>query len=320
MNKRIAFSMLFCAWVAAAAQPTAPSPSTPLLIVTGAAAGTPGDVVARAIGGPLSAELGQPVVVENRPGAIGTVAIAAVARARPDGQLLGIFGLPAAVAPALLNTVPYDSARDLAPVRQLSAVTNVLVVRADAPFTMVDDLVAAARKGPLTYASGGNGTPAHLAGELFAQTLGLPLQHVPFNGAVAGVTAVAGGHVQFMFASSPSVLALVKAGRLRALATTGDHRIAGLPEVPTMAEGGLPAVTVRDWHGVVAPAGTPPAVLERLSAALGKVLAMETVQQRLAAAGLEPVAASGPAEFRGFMVQEMDRWFKVIRTARITVQ
>jgi tripartite-type tricarboxylate transporter receptor subunit TctC len=195
MNKGIALCVLCCAWLGAAAQPAAPTSSTPLVIVTGAAAGTPGDVVARAIAGPLALELGQPVVVENRPGAIGTVAIAAVARARPDGQLLGIFGLPAAVAPALLRSVPYDSVRDLAPVRQLSTVSNVLVVRADAPFASVDDLLAAARKAPLTYASGGNGTPAHLAGELLAQTLGLQLQHVPFNGAVAGVTAVVGGHV-----------------------------------------------------------------------------------------------------------------------------
>jgi tripartite-type tricarboxylate transporter receptor subunit TctC len=189
MIKRIALWIGCWACLAAGAQTAAPAPSGPLLIVTGAAAGTPGDVVARAISGPLAAELGQPVVVENRPGAIGTVAIAAVARAKPDGQLIGIFGLPAAVAPALLHSVPYDSAHDLAPVRQISAVTNVLVVRADGPFATLGALVAAARTAPLTYASGGNGTPAHLAGELFAQTLGLQLQHVPFNGAVAGVTA-----------------------------------------------------------------------------------------------------------------------------------
>jgi tripartite-type tricarboxylate transporter receptor subunit TctC len=123
-----------------------------------------------------------------------------------------------------------------------------------------------------------------------------------------------------MFATSPSVLALVKAGRLRALAATGDHRIASLPDVPTMAESGHPAVTVRDWHGVVASGGTPPAVIERLSAAIGKVLALPPVQQHMATAGLEPVGTSGPAEFRAFMAQDMERWSAVIRSARITVQ
>ena len=315
MNKRLALLVLSAACLAAFAQ-SAPPAAAPLVIVIGSPAGTPGDVVARAISDPLAAELGQPVVVENRPGAIGTVALAAVARARPDGQLVGIFGLPAAVAPSLLDNLPYDSLRDLAPVRQLSASSNMLVVRADAPYADLPALLAAARKERLTFASGGNGTPAHLAGELFAQKLQLQLQHVPYNGAVAGVTGVAGGHVEMMFATTPSVVALVKAGRLRAVASTGDRRTAALPDVPTLAEMGHAGLTVRDWHGMVAPAGTPPATLQRLSAALGRVLALDAVQQRMAGAGLEPVAASGPAEFRALLASEMARWNGVVRTPR----
>jgi tripartite-type tricarboxylate transporter receptor subunit TctC len=307
---------LACAVALAQPSPASTAPST-LVIVTGAPAGTPGDVVARAIGGPLAIELGQPVVVENRPGAIGTVAMAAVARSRPDGNMLGVFGLQAAVAPGLLKSLPYNSQKDLAPVRLLSSVSNVLVVRGDGPLASLDDLLKAARAGTVTYASGGNGTPAHLAGELFRQHLNLGLQHVPFNGAVAGVTAVLGGHVQMMFATSPSVIALIRSGKLRALATTAPQRIAALPEVPTMVEIGYPAVTVRDWHGLVAATGTPTAVLDRLAGAVGKVIATDAVQQRLAGAGLDIVPVSGPADFGAFMADEMSRWSSVIRKSGI---
>lgn len=322
MKKLLTLVLGSLACAAALAQPAVASGSAaPLVIYTGSRAGTPGDVVARAISVPLGLELGQPVVVENRPGAIGTVAMAAVSRALPDGNTLGVFGLQAAVAPSLLKTVAYDSQEDLAPVRQLSLVGNVLVVPADGPLKSLADLQQAARAGTVTYGSGGNGTPAHLAGELFRQNLGLTgLQHVPFTGAVAGVTAVMGGHVQMMFATSPSVVELIKGGKLRALATTAAERIPALPEVPTMTELGHPAVTVRDWHGLVAPAGTPPATVQRLSAAVGKVLAMEAVQQRLAGAGLDTVAASGPVEFRGFMKDEMTRWSAVVRKGAITAQ
>ena len=316
MHRRFALALLSAfAWPAHAQSDAA----APLVIVTGAPAGTPGDVLARALSGALSAELGAPVVVENRPGAIGTLALSAVARAKPDGRFMGILGLPAAVAPGMLASMPYDTLGDLATVRQLSAAANVLVVSASGPFASVAQVVAAARMAPLTYASGGNGTPAHLAGELFAQQAKLPLRHVPFNGAVAGVTAVAGGHVDMMFATSPSVVGLVKGGKLRALATTGAQRMAAWMEVPTMAELGYADVVVQDWHGVVVPASTPAAVVDRLSAALGRALGNDAVRKRLAALGLDPVS-SDPTAFRSFLRAEMTRWETVVRTARITVQ
>ena len=320
MKKLLALLLGCLACALAPAQAPASGAAAPLMILVGGPAGTPGDVVARAVSAPLATELGQPVVVENRPGAIGTVALAAVARARPDGQVLGVLGLQAAVAPSLLKSLPYDTRRDLAPVRQLSSVSNVLVVRADSPFGSLDDLLRAGRAGTLTYASGGNGTPAHLAGELFRQQLGLKLQHVPFNGAVAGVTAVLGGHVQMMFATSPSVIPLINAGRLRALATSAAQRIPALPDVATMAELGQPAVTVRDWHGLVAPAGTPADTLQRIAAALDKVVQADAVQQRLASAGLDAMQVSGPAAFAAQIAGEMGRWPAVIDQAAITVQ
>jgi tripartite-type tricarboxylate transporter receptor subunit TctC len=320
VTKLLALLLGCLACAIAPAQVPASGAAAPLVILVGGPAGTPGDVVARAVSGPLAIELGQPVVVENRPGAIGTVALAAVARARPDGLTLGVLGLQAAVAPSLLKSLPYDTHRDLAPVRQLSSVSNVLVVRADSALASLDDLLQAGRAGSLTYASGGNGTPAHLAGELFRQQLGLKLQHVPFNGAVAGVTAVLGGHVQIMFATSPSVIALINSGKLRALATSAAQRIPALPDVPTMAELGQPAVTVRDWHGLVAPASTPADTLQRIAAALDKVVQAEALQQRLAAAGLDAMQVSGPAAFASLIAREMNRWPTVIERAGITLQ
>jgi tripartite-type tricarboxylate transporter receptor subunit TctC len=316
----ILLAVLACATGTVQAQAPVAAPAAPLVILVGGPPGTPGDIVARAISGPLAIELGQPVVVENRPGAAGTVAMAALARGRGDGQTLGVLGLQSAVAPSLLKTMPYDTARELVPVRQRSSVSNVLVVRPDGPFGSLADVLVAGRGDSLTYASGGNGTPAHLAAELFRQETGLKLQHVPFNGAVAGVTALLGGHVQLMFATTPSVLPLIRSGKLRALATSAAQRLPGLPELPTLAESGLPAVTVRDWHGLVAPAGTAPQRIEQLSSAVAKALATEAVQQRLAAAGLEPAMASGPAEFRTLVASEMARWAVIVGRASISMQ
>jgi tripartite-type tricarboxylate transporter receptor subunit TctC len=294
--------------------------SVPLVILVGGPAGTPGDLVARAIAGPLAAELGQPVVVENRPGAAGTIALGAVARARADGQVLGVMGLQSAVAPSLVKSMPYDTAKGLVPVRQLSSVSNVLIVRADSPWTTLEQMLTAARADRLSYASGGNATPAHLAAELFRQEAGVQLQHVPFGGAVAGVSAVLGGHVQMMFATTPSVLPLIKSGKVRALATAAQQRLPSLPDIPTFAESGLRAVALRDWHGIVAPAGTSPQRIEQLASALARALRAEHVLQRLAGAGLEPATESDPRAFGALIDMEIARWAAIVGKAGITLQ
>lgn len=314
-------AVLFAVAAAGAHAQSAPEPgSVPLMIVVGGPPGTPGDLVARTLSGPLAVELGQPVAVENRPGAAGTVALAHLVRTRPDGNTLGTFALQAAAAPALLPTLPYDPLRDLQPVRQLSTVSNLLVVHADSPLRTVADVLAAARAGTLAYASGGNGTPAHLAAELFSQEGRVRMQHVPFNGPVAGLTALVGGHVQLMFATAPAAAPLLLAGKLRALATTAPARLSSHADVPTLAESGLPGVIVRDWHGLVAPAGTPRARVEQVATALGRVLAREDIRQRLAGAGMELVAASGPDEFRNWTDAETQRWRAVIQKAGISAQ
>ena len=203
MKQIVAFfaCLLVCTIGAAQAPSTAPAP---LVILVGGPPGTPGDIVARALSGPLATELGRSVMVKNRPGAAGTLAMAAVARAAPDGQTLGIFSLQAAVAPALMSSLPYDPGTAFAAVRQLNTASNALVIGSDNPASNLAEFLQTARERTLTYASGGNGTPAHLAAELFRQQLGLRIQHVPFNGPVAGITAVAGRHVDAMFATLPA--------------------------------------------------------------------------------------------------------------------
>jgi len=291
-----------------------------ITVVVGGPPGTPGDLIARTLGEPLAKELGQPVVVENRPGAAGTLALGAVSRAAPDGSTLGIFALQSAVAPNLVKVMPYDGARDLLAVRQVSTVTNVLVVRSDSQVRDFTTLLRDAKQSRLAYASAGMGTPSHLVGELFAQEVKLPFQHVPFNGPAAALSALIGAHVDMMFATTAAALPLIRDGKLRPLAVTATQRIPALPEVPTLAELGHPNASVRDWHGFVAPAGTPPERIEQIAGAIGRALSAASVRERLQTAGLEPLNDSGPREFREFIDAESVRWSSVLRRAGVAMQ
>jgi tripartite-type tricarboxylate transporter receptor subunit TctC len=311
--RRVFFLALLLASTAAADT----FPRKAVRILSGAPPGTPGDVVARIVAEPLAAQLGQPVIVENRPGAINTIALAAVAKAEPDGHLVGVLGMPSTVAPSLLSSMPYRTERDLAAVRQLSWVSNVLVVRAGSPFSSVADFIAAARHRPgaLTYASGGNGTPAHLGAALFAQRAGITLRHVPYKGVVAGLSAVLGEQVDMMIAVAPAALPHIRGARLRPLATTAPSRLAALPEVQTLAELGY-AVDVRDWHGIVAPRATPRPVIEKLEKAIATALSSDDVKDRLARVGLEPAESSADA-FASHIRAELARWARVVSDAGI---
>jgi tripartite-type tricarboxylate transporter receptor subunit TctC len=292
-------------------------PSRPIRAITGAPPGSPGDVAARIVSEPLGAMLGQPVVLDHRIGAMNAIALGALVKSNADGYTLGVMTMPWTVTPHLLAKASHDLLRDLAPVRQLAWVSNVLVVRATAPFASARDLIAAAKVRPyeLTFASGGNSTPAHLSGELLRLSAGIDMRHVPFKGAIAGVTAVMGEQVDMMFAIAPAVLPHIRAGRLRALATPAPSRLPALPEVPTLVELGY-AVEVRDWTGIVVPAGTPKPVIARIDSALGSVLAQNEVKQRLAAAGFEP-AESGPDAFGALIRDELQKWKRVVAAAGI---
>jgi tripartite-type tricarboxylate transporter receptor subunit TctC len=294
-------------------------PQKPIHIITHAPAGSPPDVVARVIGERLAPALGQPVIVENRPGASGTIALAAVAKAQPDGYTLGTMTLSHAVAPGLIAQLPYDTARDLAPIEQTTQASILLVVRADAPLRSLPDLIKAAKSQPgrLTYASAGNGTPLHLAVEVFKWRAGVDIQHVPYKGALAAANALLGQQVDLLSTTPGAVLGGIRSGTLRAIATTGSKRVPALPEVPTLSELGFTDFDVRDWQGLVAPSMTPKPLVEHIAADVNKVLHDPEVRERFARVGVEPVTDSGPDAFGALTRSELARWGKIVREAGI---
>lgn len=294
-------------------------PSKPIRIIATAPPGSPPDVIARLVGERLGAALGQPVVVENKPGAVGTIGLHAVARAPADGYTFGVLAMPALLAPSLLPSMPYDLQKDLAPVGQVVWASNVLVVSSASKLLSLADVVKTGRDKPneLTYASGGNGTPAHLAAALLALRSGLQLRHVPYRGAPEGVAAVMAGQVDMMFAAAGAALPHVKSGKLRALATSAPTRLASAPEVPTVAELGFEGFEIRDWQGIVAPAGTPEAIVQRVAAELRLLAAMPDVKARLSAMGMDAVEQGGPEAFGALIGTEAVRWSRVVREAGI---
>jgi tripartite-type tricarboxylate transporter receptor subunit TctC len=298
-----------------------PYPAKPIRLLVPGAAGSPPDALARIIGEPLAA-LGQPVVVEDRPGGIGTLALGGVAKAAPDGHTLGIIGLPQVVAPSLVPEMPYDTARDLAPVTQLVWTANILVVRPSSPLKAVADFVALAKAKPgqLTYASAGNGTPSHLASELFKHRAGIEVQHVPYKGMPAGLAAVMGEQVDIAFAGIATALPLVKAGKLRALGTAGARRLPALPDLPTIAELGFAGYHLNEWYGLAAPAGTPREVIATLASEMARIVALPETRARLEHLGLYPTEKPGPEELAAIIRIEVPRWQQIVREVGIRAE
>ncbi len=294
-------------------------PNKPLRIIAPSAPGTPPDVVARILSERLATALGQAVVVENRPGAGFTIGLQIVAKATPDGYTMGVIAMPAIIAPSLLRSMPYDTAADLVPVSQVLWNANILVVRASSSLKSVQELVVLAKTKPahLTFASGGIGTPAHMAGELLRLHAGVDIRHVPFKGAPAGVTAVVGEQIDLMFAAIPAIAPHIMSGRLRALATPAPQRITAYPDVPTMAEKGFPGFDFRDWQGIVAPAGTPKKVIARMAKEIARIVAAPEVKERFVAIGMEAASDLGPAQFGTLLRSEQAKWAKVVRDAGI---
>lgn len=294
-------------------------PSKPIRIIATAPPGSPPDVIARLVGERLGAALGQPVVVENKPGAMGTIGLQAVARAPADGYTFGVLAMPALLAPSLLPSMPYDLKRDLAPVSQVVWASNILVVSSASQLLSLADVVKAGKDKPneLTFASGGNGTPAHLAAALLALRSGMELRHVPYRGAPEGAAAVMAGQVDMMFAAAVAALPHMKSGRLRALATSAPTRLPSAPEVPTVAELGFEGFDIRDWQGIVAPAGTPDIIVQRVAAELRRIAALPDVKAHLSAMGMDAVEQGGPDAFGALIKTEMVRWSRVVRETGI---
>ena len=293
-------------------------PSRPVRLVVPFAAGGPNDIIARLVGGRLSEALGQPIVVENRPGAGGNIGTDFVAKAPPDGYTLLSAGPGSLIINPLLGSVPYDTARDFAPVSLMASAPNVLVVHPSVPAKSVKELIALARARPrqLNYASGGPGSTPHLSGALFAVMAGIDIVHVPYKGTGPASADLLGGQVQMAFFGIPPLLPHIKSGKLRALAVTGMRRSPELPEVPTMHEAALPGYEVSPWYGLLAPAGTSRAIITRLNAEVARVVRSADMKEKLAVQGAE-AAGGTPEEYAAVIRADTATWARVIRDAGI---
>jgi len=297
-------------------------PSRPIHLIVPFAAGGGNDTVARLVGQGLTAELGQPVVIDNRPGAGGVVGAEAAAHAAPDGYTLFLGGVGShAINPSLHEHLGYDPVKDFTPISLIASAPLVLVVHPSVPATSVHELVALAKAKPgaLNYASNGNGSSSHLAAAMFASMTGVDLVHVPYKGLAPALGDLLSGQVQLMFSSVVAILPHVKAGKLRALAVSSKERLSLLPDLPTVSEAGVPNYQTSSWYGILAPAGTPPDAVARLNAAIVKVVAQPHVRQALAQEGADPVGST-PAAFGAFIQSERERLGEVIRTAKVPMQ
>ena len=300
---------------AAHAQGVANYPVRPIRMIVPSAPGSGPDIMARSIGQKMTDAWGQQVVIDNRTGAGGVIGSEAAAKAAPDGYTL-IMGNAGshAVNVSLHAKLPYDPLRDFAPVTLVSSAPNLLIVNPALPVHSVKDLIALARAKPgaLSFSSGGNGSTAHLSGELLGTLAGLRIVHVPYKGAPAGVLAVISGEVAFALPNIPPALPHAKTGKLRALAVTTAKRSPAVPDLPTIAESGLPGYEATAWFGVLAPTGTPRAIVDRLNALIVKALRTPEMKERLLADGAEAIGST-PEAFAAVMRRDIAKWAEVVK-------
>lgn len=291
-------------------------PTKPIRMVIPFSAGGNTDVVARLIAPRIEKAVGQPVVVENRPGAAGNIAADFVARADADGYtlLMGTVGTQA-INYSIYKDIRFKPA-DFAPITLVASVPNVLAVTASLPVKSVQELIAYGKKNPgkLSFASSGAGSSIHLSGEMFKSRTGVDMVHVPYKGSAAAVTDLVGGQVHLMFDNLPTSLPFIKNGTLRALAVTSAERSTNLPDVPTMAEAGVPDFEAGSWFGVLAPAGTPAPIVNKIDQAIEKAMADPEMQKRVVELGAVPTV-KGPAEFNAFIGTEIEKWKAVVKAA-----
>ncbi len=322
-SRRHALALISCLALSATALPTAQAqsfPNKPIRLVVPYPPGGPTDIVARVVGQKLSDKLGQPLVVENRPGAGGNIGAEAVAKAAPDGYTLLVATTAHAINMTLFSKPGYDTRRDFAPVSMLTRGPLVLVTAPATPAGNVAELIALARARPgqVTFASSGNGQSTHLAAELFNSMAGIHMTHVPYKGSAPALTDVMGGQATVMFDTMLSAMPFVRDGKLKALAITGATRSPAAPDTPTIAQAGLPGYEASAWNALLAPAGTPPAVLNTLNGALKAVLQDPDVRTRFATQGFAAEWTEPPATAR-FIGQEIDKWARVVKTSGATL-
>lgn len=294
-------------------------PERPVRVLHGFAAGGNADVVARLVAAEMAKGLGQPLVVEPKAGAGGTIAAATVASAKPDGHNLLLATGGHAIAGVLYDKLPYDTAKSFQPVSALTSFPFLVVVNAASPHNSLGDLIKAAKAkpNPMTFGSAGIGTGQHMTGELLANRAGAAFTHVPYRGESASVTALLGNEVDFIVIAPTTALPQVKAGKLRALGTSGSARWSGLPDVPTVAEQGVPNFEVRSWTALLAPAGTPQPVIDRLNAQVITALQDPTLRSKLAEATGGDVHASTPKELQATIESDLRRWGQLVKDAKI---
>lgn len=314
-----AFLLMFTAVIATEVQAY---PDKPIRLVVGFPPGGAADLVARAIGQRVAEQWRQVVIIDNRSGAGGVIGTETVARATPDGYTL-LFGSSSnlSIGPALQPNLPYKPDRDFAAVTLTTLIPNILVAHASVPVRSVKELIEYAKAKPkqLSYASNGNGTISHIAGELFSQRAGIRLIHVPYKGAGVAINDALGGHVQFLIGAISTSLPHIRAGKLRGIAVTGAKRTAAVADLPTIAESGFPGFEVVQWFGLVAPAKTPADIVKRWNEAVVALFREDEFSERFRRQGLEP-ATSSPQEFAAFMRAETAMWGKVFKEVGISLQ
>ena len=297
-------------------------PSRPVTLIVPYAAGGGNDVMARIVAEKMSRSLGQQIVIENKGGAGGSIATRQVAKAAPDGYTLGLGGTGThAINPTLYPNVGYDPRKDFAPVGLIATSALVVLVNTSVPAKTIPELIALARRDPgkLNYASAGVGSGIHLGAELFATMAGVKLTHIPYKGSAPALTDLVGGHVAIYFSSLPPAIALIREGKVRALAVTGPQRSALLPDLPTIAEAALPGYESVLHYGIVAPAGTPRPIVEKLNAAMQAALDEADVRERIVADGAEPLPGT-PEDYAADIDREETKWSKVVKVSGAKVE
>jgi tripartite-type tricarboxylate transporter receptor subunit TctC len=317
---RLRTKILFMALTVAASAPFAAYPEKPIRLVVPFAPAGGTDLIARTLGAEMGKELGQQVVIDNKPGAGTIIGTDAVAKSAPDGYTIVIATFAHAINPSMVPKLPYANDKAFTPISLIARGPNVLVVRADSPFKTVKDIVDAARAKPgrLTYASQGNGTSAHLAGELFTNLGKLQMVHVPYRGAGPAITDLLGGQVDMIFGTAAAVASMVDNGKLRALAVTTEQPSPAYPGVPPVAAT-IPGYAVESWYGLYAPAGTPPEAIAKLNAAARKAAQSADFKKKIEPEGLS-VVASDPAELDRYVKAEEARWRKVVKDNNIKAE
>jgi tripartite-type tricarboxylate transporter receptor subunit TctC len=296
-------------------------PTKPVRFIVGQAPGGATDIVARLVASKMNDTLGQNVVVENRTGAAGSIGASAVAKSPPDGYTVLVVSSSYAINPSLYANLPFDPQKDLTPVSLLAEAPFLLVVHPSVPAKTVKELIALAKAQPgmLTYGSGGNGSSGHLAGALFESAANVKLTHVPYKGAGLALVDVVSGQITLTFASVLSATPHVQQQRLRALGVTGTKRSRALPQVPTIAEAGVPGYSATTWYGLLVPAGTRQPVIDRLSGAANKAVSAPDLRERMLTDGAEPVGST-PAAFQKHLANEMAKFRAVVKRANVKVQ